>query len=94
MKNLWNERKSISYQLLGLMDVTVHPIVVHRRLAPSVVPVLLQEGSELHGCPPLAHRIPSLWIFDESVDLPLKLLLLGQGDVMRLAGLYRLLLHQ
>jgi hypothetical protein len=37
--------------------------------------------------------IPGLRIFDEPINLPLKLLLLGQVDVVRLAGLYRLLHH-
>jgi hypothetical protein len=29
MKNLQKQRKSVSYQPLGLVDVTVHPVVVH-----------------------------------------------------------------
>jgi hypothetical protein len=41
MKNLRKERKSLSYQSLNLADVNVCPVVVHRRLAPSVVPVPL-----------------------------------------------------
>jgi hypothetical protein len=93
MKNLWKERKSLSYQSLNLADVNVCPVVVHRRLAPSVVPVPLYEGYELRGHPPLAHCVLGLRIFDEPIDLPLKLVLLGQVDVMRLTRLYRLLQH-
>jgi hypothetical protein len=92
-KNLRKERNIISYQPLGLADVTVRVIVVHQRLAPSVVPIFLREGSELHGRPPLEHRVPSLRIYDESIDLPLKLLLLGQVEIVHLAGFYRLLQH-
>jgi hypothetical protein len=77
MKNLWKERKSISYQSLGLAGMTIRPVVVHRCLAPSVVPVPLRGGSELRGRQPLAHHIPGLQIFDEPIELPLKLLLLG-----------------
>jgi hypothetical protein len=29
MKNLEEERKSVSYPPLGLVDVNVHPVVVH-----------------------------------------------------------------
>jgi hypothetical protein len=36
MKNLREERKIISYLSLGLVDVTVHPVVVHQLLALSV----------------------------------------------------------
>jgi hypothetical protein len=92
-KNLWKERKNISYQPLGLADVTAHAIVVHRCLALLVVLVPLQEGSELRKHPPLTHHVPGLRIFDEPIDLPLKLLLLGQVDVVHLAGLYWLLQH-
>jgi hypothetical protein len=38
-KNLRKERKSVSYQPLGLVDMTVHPVLVHRQLALSVLPV-------------------------------------------------------
>jgi hypothetical protein len=78
---------------MGLADMTVRPIVVHRHLALLVVPVPLYDGYELRGRPPLAHRIPGLRIFDELIDLPLNVLLHGQVDVVRLAGLYRLLQH-
>jgi hypothetical protein len=40
-KHLRKERKNVSYQSLGLAGVTIHPIVVHCRLALSVVLVLL-----------------------------------------------------
>jgi hypothetical protein len=39
MKNIWNEKKNVSYQPLGLADMTVHHIVVHHWLALSVLPV-------------------------------------------------------
>jgi hypothetical protein len=93
MKNLWKERKSESYQPLGIADMTIRPVVVHHCLALSIVPILLWDGSELRGCPPLAHRIPGLRIFDEPIDFSLKMLLLGQVNLVRLAGLYRLLQH-
>jgi hypothetical protein len=32
MKNLWQERKIVSYPPLDLTDVIVLPVVVHRRL--------------------------------------------------------------
>jgi hypothetical protein len=54
---------------------------------------MLCDGSELWGRPPLAHRIPSLWIFDQPSNLPLKVLLLGQVDVLHLMCLFRLLHH-
>jgi hypothetical protein len=41
MKNLLEERKIVSYLPLGLVDMTVCPVVVHRRLALSVLPILL-----------------------------------------------------
>jgi hypothetical protein len=37
MKNLWKERNIVSYQPLGLMDVTIRPMVLHRRLSLSVL---------------------------------------------------------
>jgi hypothetical protein len=40
----------------------------------------------VHRRPPLAHHVLGLQIFDEPIDLPLKLLLLVQVDVVRLAG--------
>jgi hypothetical protein len=40
-KNLQEERKIVSYPPLGLVDVIVHPVVVHQWLALSVLPVLL-----------------------------------------------------
>jgi hypothetical protein len=40
-KNLRKEKKSVSYQPLGLADVTICPIVVHRWLDLSVLPVPL-----------------------------------------------------
>jgi hypothetical protein len=73
--------------------VTIHPIVVHQLLALSIQSVLLYDGSELRGRPPLAHRIPSLRMFDQPSNLPMKVLLLGQVDVLRLMWLYRLLHH-
>jgi hypothetical protein len=39
MKNLRKERKSVSYQPLGLADMTVRLIVVHQRFALLVLPV-------------------------------------------------------
>jgi hypothetical protein len=93
MKNLRKERKSVSYQPLGLADMTVHPVVVHQWLALSVLSVPLGDGSELRERPPLAHRVPSLRIFDQPINLPLKLLLLGQVDVVCLMWFYRLLQH-
>jgi hypothetical protein len=92
-KNIREERKIVSYPPLGPVDVTVCPIVVHRHHALLFQPVLLWYGSKLHGHPPLAHRIPSLWIFDYPINLPLKLLLLSQVDVLCLAWLYQLLHH-
>jgi hypothetical protein len=41
MKNLQKERKIVSYPPLGLVDVTVRPVVVHQLIALSVQPVLL-----------------------------------------------------
>jgi hypothetical protein len=66
MKNLRREREResvcvcVSYQPLGLADVIVRPIVVHRWLALSVLPIPLLDGSELRGRPPLTHHLPSL----------------------------------
>jgi hypothetical protein len=40
MKNLQKERKIVSYKHLGLADVIVHPVVVHQRLALSVLPIM------------------------------------------------------
>jgi hypothetical protein len=92
-KNLKKERKSVSYLPLDLADVTVHPVVVHWRLALSLLSVLQWDGFELLGRPPLAHHVPSLWIFEQPINLPLKLLPLGQVDVVHLIWLYRLLQH-
>jgi hypothetical protein len=78
---------------VGLADVTIRPVAVHRHLAPSIVLILLQEGSELQRRTPLIHRVPDLRNFDEPIDLPLKSLLLGQVGVVHLAGLYQLLQH-
>jgi hypothetical protein len=114
MKNLRKERKSVSYQPLGLEDVTSslahHVLSLQKKYKPmtcsigstcstlrwlalSVLPVPHWDGFELHGRPPLAHHVPSLWIFDQPINLPLKLLLLGQVDVLRLIWLYRSLQH-
>jgi hypothetical protein len=93
MKNLWKERKNVSYPPLGHAHMTVRPVVVHWRLALSVQLVLHWDGFELLRHPPLAHHIPSLRIFDHPINLHLKLLLLGQIDVMRLIWLYWPLQH-
>jgi hypothetical protein len=93
VKNIWEERKIISYPPLGLADVIVHPVVVHRQLALSVQPVLHWDGSELWWRPLLGHHVPSLEIFDYPINLPLKLLLLGHVDVLCLMWLDRLRHH-
>jgi hypothetical protein len=84
-------RVRVSYHPLCLADVTVHAIVVHRRLAQPVLPVPLQDGSELHGRPPPAQPVPGLRILDQPIDQPLKVLLLGQVDAMCQRGLHLLL---
>jgi hypothetical protein len=92
-KNLRKERRIVSYPPLGLADMTVRPVVVHQRLALSVLLVPHWDGFELLGCPPLTYRVTSLKIFNQPINLPLKLLLLGQVDVMRLMWLYHPLQH-
>jgi hypothetical protein len=41
MQKTYGKRERISYQPLGLVDVTVRPIVVHRHLALSIEPIPL-----------------------------------------------------
>jgi hypothetical protein len=86
-------RERVSNHPLGLADAIIYIVVVHQHLALSVVPIPLWEGSELLACPPLTHRILGPRILNEPIDLPKKVLLLGQVNVMCLVGLYRLLWH-
>jgi hypothetical protein len=93
MKNLRKERKSVSYQPLGFADLTARPVVVHWWLALSILSVPQWDGFELLRRPPLTHRVPNLQIFDQPINFPLKLLLLGQVDVMCMIWLYQSLQH-
>jgi hypothetical protein len=94
-KNLWKERKSVSYQPQGWLYrfCYVGSVVVYWWLALSVLSVSHWDGFELLGRPPLANRVPSLRIFDHPINLSLKLLLLGQVDVVSLMWLYQPLQH-
>jgi hypothetical protein len=75
---------SLSYHPLCLADVFVHAVVVHRLLARPIPSVSLRHGSKLTGR-------PGLQILHQPIDVPLKVLLLGQIDFMDLGGLPLLL---
>jgi hypothetical protein len=82
---------SLSYQPLHLADVSVHAVVVHRLLAESVLPVSLKHGSKLVKRPPATEPVSGLRILHQPIDYPLKMLVLGQIDLVDLCGLHLLL---
>jgi hypothetical protein len=84
---------SLSYHPLCLVDVSIYAVAVHRLLAHPVLPILLQHGSTLVGRPPAVEPVPGLWIFHQPIDIPLKVLLLGQIDSVDLGGLHLLFQH-
>jgi hypothetical protein len=84
---------SLSYHPLCLADVSVCAVAVHRVLAHLVLSVLLRHGSKLVGRPIAAKSVPGLRILHQPIDVPLKVLLLGQIDPVDLGGLNLLLQH-
>jgi hypothetical protein len=64
------------------VDVSVHAVVVHQLLA---YPIL--------GHPLAKELVSGLWILNQPIDYPLKVLVLGQVDSFHLCGLHLLLQH-
>jgi hypothetical protein len=84
---------SLSYHPLGLAYVSVCVVAVHRLLAHPILPILLQHGSKLIGCPPATEPVLGLWILNQPIDRPLKVLVSGQLDPFHLCKLHLLLQH-
>jgi hypothetical protein len=84
---------SLSYHPLCLADESVRTVAVHQLLAQQVLTVSLQHGSKVFGHPPTAEPVPGLWILNQQIDCPLKVLVLGQIDLFHLHGLHLLLQH-
>jgi hypothetical protein len=84
---------SLSYHPLCLADVSVRAAAVHRVLAHLFLPVLLGHGSKLVGHLIAAKSVLGLRILHQPIDVPLKVLLLGQIDPIDLGGLLHLLLQ-
>jgi hypothetical protein len=82
---------SLSYHHLGLVDVSIHAIMVHRLLAQLVLLVPLWHDSKVLGRPPAVESVLGLRILNQPIDRPLKMLVLGQIDLFRLCGLHLLL---
>jgi hypothetical protein len=93
MKKLRIKIMSLSYHHLCLEDVFIHAVAVHRGLSLLVLPVSLQHGSKLIGRPVATEPVLGLWMLNQPIDPPLKVLLLGQIDPMDLYGLHLLLQH-
>jgi hypothetical protein len=71
----------------------VHVIVAHRLLPHLILPVPLQHDSKLVGHPIATEPVACLKILHQPIDVPLKVLLLGQIDLVDLGGLHLLLQH-
>jgi hypothetical protein len=84
---------SLSYHPLCLADVSVRAIAMHRFLDHLVMPVLLRHNSKLVERPIAVEPVPSLWILHQPIDVPLKVLLLGQIDPVDMCGLHLPLQH-
>jgi hypothetical protein len=81
---------SLSYHPLRLADVSVCAIVVHQLLAHLVPLIPLQHDSKLVGRPIALERVPGLRILHQPIDVSLKVLLLGQIDLVYLGELHLL----
>jgi hypothetical protein len=81
------------YHPLGLADASVHAIAVHWRLAQSILPVLLWDNSKVVGRPLATEPVSGLHIFNQPIDRPKKVLVLGRVDLVHLRGLHMLLQH-
>jgi hypothetical protein len=79
---------SLSYHPLHLADVFIRTVVVHRGLDLPVRPVPLWHGSELIGCLVAIELVPGLQKLNQPIDLPLKVMHLGQIDPVDLARLH------
>jgi hypothetical protein len=90
MQKLRIKIMSLSYHPLHLVDVPVRVVAVHQGLA---LPVLFRHGSELVRRPVVVEPVPNLLILNQPVDLPLKVLLLGQIYPVDLGGLHLPLQH-
>jgi hypothetical protein len=64
------------------VDVSIHAVVVHQLLA---YPIL--------GHPLAKELVSGLWILNQPIDYPLKVLVLGQVDSFHQCGLHLLLQH-
>jgi hypothetical protein len=84
---------SLSYHPLCLVDVSIRAIAVHRLLGHLVLPVSLRHGSKLVGCPKATEPLPSLRILYQLINVTLKVLFLGQIDLIDLGGLHLPLQH-
>jgi hypothetical protein len=58
-----------------------------------VLPVPIQDDSKVLKRPPPTEPVPGLPILNQQTNRPLKVLVLGQVDIMRLRGLHLFLQH-
>jgi hypothetical protein len=93
MQKLRIKIMSFSYHPLRLTDVSVRVVEVHQLLAHPVLPVSLRHSSKLVRRPIATEPVPDLWIIHQPIDVPLKVLLLGQIDPVDLGGLHLPLQH-
>jgi hypothetical protein len=84
---------SLSYHPLCLADVSNCTVAVQCVLPHLVLPVPLRHCSKLVGCPIAAEPVLGLWILHQPIDVPMKVLLLGQIDPVDLGGLHLSLQH-
>jgi hypothetical protein len=66
------------YNPLGLQDVFVRVVAVHRWLAQPILPVLLWDSSKAIERPLAAKPVPGIQILDQQIDHPKKVLVLGK----------------
>jgi hypothetical protein len=90
MQKLRIKIMNLLYHHLGLANVSVHTVEVHRLLAQLV---LLRHSSKVLGRSPPVESFPGLRIVNQPIDRLVKVLVLGQIDLFHLCGLHLLLQH-
>jgi hypothetical protein len=73
------------------MNMSIYVIAMHQLLAHLVLLGLLRHGSKLVERPPVVEPVSSLQILHQPINIPLKVLLLDQIDLMYQGGLHLLL---
>jgi hypothetical protein len=70
------------------VDVSVRAIVVHRGLALPVLPIPLRHSSKLIGRLVAVELVLGLLILNQPINPTMKVLLLGEIDLVDLGGLH------